>query len=522
MNNSPHAASCEQRTLWTGYALALLLAGALYVVSVAPGPLWQDNGLAQVRTLERDIHGALGLAHSHPLFYLFTIAFQVLPFQESAYKTNLVAAVFSALTVANVYLLVRLLTGRCLSACLGAVAVAVAHTFWLHGCIAEVYSLTTSLMTGELLCLTAYARSGSARWLMAMFLLNGLGISNHLFALLSLACYAVVLVWLLASRRLHWRMVPWLAACWLIGAGLYLSMLGQTIAAGMGWSEALGSALFGTRNQFARHVLNPVPSRRALINTVLYLGLNLPTPAALLVVPGLLSLAAAGLRPVRSALAVLVPVHLYWAMRYDVWDQYTFFVPTVVLLAILIGLGSDRFLAHRSWRWKPALAVGVCLPVAVYLPLPWALERSGVNIGLSRRVPFRDEYRYFLHPWKTGYTGPLQFADAVARELPPGSVWVGDTTTVQPIWYLQGTGRWNADVRVHPRRKRTDVLAIVSESEIAADLAAGRVYLVSTIAQYVPAWLLDPKRFRLVKENHFYRVLPVAGAASEPASGRAD
>jgi isoprenylcysteine carboxyl methyltransferase (ICMT) family protein YpbQ len=91
------------------YGWVLLAAAVLYVITVAPGPLWQDSGLIQIRVLLRDLHGHFGLALSHPLYYCIAIAFQGLPLAESAYKTNLVSAVFGAVTVANLFLLLRVL-----------------------------------------------------------------------------------------------------------------------------------------------------------------------------------------------------------------------------------------------------------------------------------------------------------------------------------------------------------------------------------------------------------------------------
>jgi hypothetical protein len=60
------------RTWLSTLAIALVV----YVVSLAPGPLWQDSGLAQVRILQRDLFGDLGLALSHPLYYLLALAAQ--------------------------------------------------------------------------------------------------------------------------------------------------------------------------------------------------------------------------------------------------------------------------------------------------------------------------------------------------------------------------------------------------------------------------------------------------------------
>ncbi|MBU0617209.1 MAG: DUF2723 domain-containing protein, partial [Planctomycetes bacterium] len=204
---------------WWAYWIALVAALVLFVFSMAPGVLWQDSGMAQVRVLQRDIVGHHGLALSHPLYYVLAIAFQVLPFAESAFKTNLVSALFGAVTVANVFLLLQLATGRHAAAAIGAISLAVAHTFWQHCALAEVYAVSTALLSAELLCIQQHATTGRPRWLLLLFLLNGLGVSNHLLAALSLPCYGVLMLWLVWHHRLRPTMLPGLALAWIIGAG---------------------------------------------------------------------------------------------------------------------------------------------------------------------------------------------------------------------------------------------------------------------------------------------------------------
>jgi len=479
---------------WRLYAIAFAASLALYLATMAPGVLWQDSGLAQVRTIRRDLYGDLGLALSHPLYYVFAIAFQTLPFGESAFKTNLVSAVFGAVTVENVFLLLRLLTAGLRGAVVGAISVAVAHTFWQHCALAEVYTVTTALLTAELLCLLQYVRTGRDRWLAAMFLFNGLGISNHMFALLSLACWAVFVVWLLGTKRLRPSVVPLLLLAWACGAGLYLSMIGIEIAQGAGVGETLRSAVFGW--SYMRNVMNLLLSRRQIVHSVLYLGLSFPTPVVLLVLPGLGSLRSGAVRPARIAIAALLAVHLVFAVRYDVPDQYTFFIPSLVLIGILIGLGADRFLRGRSAGWTVCLILGAMLPAAVYVPLPRVARAFHIPLGVSRGVPYRDEYAYFLHPWKTGYEGAWRFANEVREILPTGAVLVADSTTVRPIQYLQLTGRWHRDVTVWPPMPERDrPIRALTEQDLRGALSAGKVYVVSTEPGYSPAWLRDGYEF---------------------------
>jgi len=499
------------------YLPVLAAALALYVVSMAPGVLWQDSALAQVRVVRRDLVGDLGLALSHPLYYVLAVAFQALPLGEPAFKTNLVSAVCGALTVANVFLLLRLLTGRGDAALLGALALAVAHTFWQHCALAEVYTVSTALLSGELLCLHRYAATGRPRWLLLLCGLNGLGVSNHLLATLSLACYGTLLLVLLIRKRLSWRIAPLLAASWLAGAALYLGLLVGQWAGGQPLPDVLHSALFGQAHYVAG-VLNPFPSARQLARSVLYLALNFPTPAALLAVAGLVRLARRRRDTFAWTFVGLLALHLYWAVRYDVPDQYTFFILPVLLLALLMGLGAADLFGRRSAAWRRPAFILVLLPVAVYAALPAAARAARLTLDLKRSVPYRDELSYFLRPWKTGYRGAERFARELAESLPPHAVLFADSTTANPLHYLRLTGRWRQDVTVFPAaEKPSDPLNIPTPVRQREAISAGCAFVVTPQLPYCPAWLLEGD-YAFAPVGPVYQVRLVAGSASAPAS----
>ena len=484
-----------ERPLLTGVAREYLLAAAaglvLYVVCVAPGPLWQDSGLAQLRVLARDLHGNLGLALAHPLYYVLAIAFQVLPFAESAYKTNLVSAVFGAITVANVFLLLRLMTARRGPAIIGAASLAVAHTFWQHCELAEVYTVSTALLGVELLCLRRFLISRNARWLVLLYLANGVGASNHLLALLSMACYGTLTLYLLARRQLAFGVFVAAALAWLSGAALYLGMIVGELAAGAPWMATLRSATVGG---FSQAVTNVLPTIGLLKNSVLYLGLNFPTPTAVLGAVGIVAAwraRVAAPRPFQVVLLALLAIHLLWAVRYKVTDQYTFFIPAVVLIAVFIGLGADQFLTPRRRRWATPLTLAALLPVAVYVAAPTVLPRMGLRLPTKRVLPYRDDYAYFLQPWQSGYDGPARFAAELHALLPEPSVLVTDATAARPLEYWKATGRWTRDIRIVRYQERDPGEPEVTEAYLADDLAAGRVYVVTAQPRYAPPWLIE-------------------------------
>lgn len=509
-------ATARPSDLWRGYWIVFAAALTFFLISMAPGALWQDSGAAQVRVLQRDIVGSLGLALSHPLYYVLAIAFQVLPLAESAFKTNLVSVVFGAVTVANVFLLLRIATGHRSGAAIGAISLAVAHTFWQHCALAEVYTVSTTLLSAELLCVCQFAASGKSRWLVLLFWFNGLGVSNHMLAMLSLACYILLALWWLWCHELRPKTVPLLALAWTVGAGLYLALVIAQLAGGEAVGATLRSALFG--NYYAKNVLNVIPGRRELVNSVLYLGLSFPTPAALLLFPGAAVLYGHRLRTLRAALLALLAVHLVWAIRYDVPDQYTFFIPSLVLLAIVIGFGAARFLKKGLRMRTAALIAAALLPVGVYAVLPELTRAAGLDLGVTREVPYRDSRVYFLRPWKTGYRGAERFARELRETLPENAVLIADGTTVRPIHYLQLTGRWRRDVRVFPPAERgPDTRAWSSEEQLAGELAAGLVFVVTPQRPYCPRWLAWGYEFS--QEGLVYRVTGLK--AEQPSSSAA-
>ncbi len=486
------------------------------LVSMAPGPLWQDSGLAQVRVLQEDLHGNFGLALSHPLYYALAIGFQWLPFSESAFKTNLVSAVFGALTVANAFLLLRVVTRRRTPAVVGALSLAVAHTFWQHCALAEVYTVSTALLVTELLCLRQYARHGNPRWLILLFLVNGLGISNHMLAALSLFCYGIMALWLLLTRRAAAGTLILSGLAWIVGAGLYLGLIIGELVGGAGVGETVRSAQFCSHYQ--QHVLNLAVGGRLLVNSLQYLALNFPTPVALLALTGLFALPTTRPRLLARVLGGLLVVHLLWAVRYDVVDQYTFFIPSVVLIALLIGVGAERFLQRRRGRWRSLLIVGALLPAIAYVPLPFVARAADLRIGVSREVPYRDSYAYFLHPWKSGYSGAERFAEELCEVevLPTDALLIADRTTVQPIHCLQLTQRWRKDIRVWPSLDPAQPSWPATEDELRPQLDAGLVYVVAPQRRYCPQWLLDGYDFE--QQAVAYRVRPRGAAASRPAA----
>ena len=137
-----------------------LLAGLLYLTSLALGVLWQDSGMFQVRVWQADLTGQLGLALSHPLYIVLCRAFaRVIP-GDFAWRVNLFSALCSAGAIGLLFAVIRRLSRSSWTALIAVGLLAVSHTFWTHAVIAEVYGLYALLLALEMYLLVRCCQAG--------------------------------------------------------------------------------------------------------------------------------------------------------------------------------------------------------------------------------------------------------------------------------------------------------------------------------------------------------------------------
>jgi len=496
--------------LWLSTFVAALV---LYVATLAPDLVWQDSGEYQWTSARLSwppaVHQADSLTHYsvwcrpgeavrvHPWFVVTAWLVGRVPFWNYAYAANLCSAISMALAAANVVLLVRWMTGRTAAAVVAGIAFAVGHTVWTFAVISEVLGWSAALASAEGLCAWMWLRQREERWLLLLFFLNGVALSNHLMAALSLAVFGVWMVVECVRRRAPGWVIPAAAGVWLLGGMLYWVVVGLEYARTGDLVETLRSATVGYHTGAVANVggLGAMLGRSAL-----YLALNYPTPLAAAGVVGLVVLVRR-----RDAFSVLLvalgAVTLAWAARYRVPDQYSFFVPFYVWASVAIGVGAARVLDGRRWARWPMLALAL-LPVAVYAVLPEAVRQADPDLAkdlFKRQLPYRDSYRYFLQPWKCGDRSARRFAEEALEGLPKRAVLLADTTPSPPLKCLRDVEGVRRDVLVvDPYDSRFSAgLRVYWPGRSASGapppppaLAEGRrAFVVSDVPGYVPQWV---------------------------------
>ena len=486
-----------------------VLAGALllYVVSCAPGALWQDSGMFQYRIWNNDIKGGLGLALAHPLYHIIGIAVKYIPLGEFGYRINLISVIAAGITVANVFLLLRLWLGRDIPAAIGAVTLAVSWTFWQHGAIAEVYTLYTALFTAELIFLFQYLKSGRVGYLYLLGLFNGLAFANHLWAVIPLACYAVLLVLLLKQKQINIKSTAIIMLLWLIGASSYIYLIIQQMITSGDITGTLISAVFG--NSWSDAVLNASVTRRMVVENVMFVCMNFPTPNILFLLTGLfyLNKTSADKRFSIIMLALSILFFLF-AFRYTVPDRYAFFIPFYCLASIFIGIGIYFFITKYHQK---VFVVLICafafLPMLIYYFIPQIAMKLNIRIPTKRTIPYRNDYTYFLLPWQGCNYGPLLFAREALAGVEDDAVIIADGTTVYPLWYYQQINGKKGDVKIissHGNYKNP--IEFPTEQTIAKLVTERPLYVVSPVPGYCPDFVLE--HFNFVPAGPLYRVLP--------------
>ncbi|UCC21964.1 MAG: DUF2723 domain-containing protein [Planctomycetota bacterium] len=488
-----------------GYVVVLFAASVLYIISCAPGPVWQDSGVIQYRVLQNDIEGRLGLALSHPLFYMLAIAVKYIFPGGFGYEVNIMTAVISAVAVANLFLLLRLWLGSGLAALVGALTLGLSHTFWRHAAIPETYNLVVALLLFELIMLLQYSKTGRTVYLYLLSLVNGLAIANHMLASLAFVCYLVLVVVLAVKKKVGGKDLALMALLWVIGALPYEYLIVKNVLHTGEFWPTVASAVFGA--SWRNDVLNVSLSGRIVKENFMWMALNFPTPNVLLLFVGLLGLYKVSPRRwFANVLLGLLILFFVFAFRYTVVDRYAFFIPSYCIISMLIGVGASRVLNSKHGNKLGCLVVALAfVTVPVYTAAPTIARKLGIISGRERQIPYRDDYVYFLRPWRTGYKGPEKFAEEILGMVEPGAIVYADTTTAPPLLNTQQIKRMRPDVKIISNIGSGEGTPEFNEMTIEQLLSEKAVYVVSATPRYCPAYLLE--RYDFVKTGPIYRVI---------------
>jgi hypothetical protein len=223
---------------------------------------------------------------------------------------------------------------------------------------------------------------------------------------------------------------------WLVFSGLP----GRLIAAGSPPHLAILDILFG---DYASEVVgvSGVPIKVTIANFAImafsFLLPCWPVAAAALLRRirggGFVSLARRAPASMRLV-AVLLFIHAVFLLRYRIADQALFMLPTLFFASVALAfLLKDVRLTALLAVATAACAVVVPLAANAVLHLP--PQGSRVAASRARTLPYRDEIRYWVLPWKHDERSAEQFASAAVAKMDamPGAMLYADSTSAPPV-----------------------------------------------------------------------------------------
>ncbi|MGI8650211.1 MAG: glycosyltransferase family 117 protein [Rubrobacter sp.] len=381
------------RDFLTASGLALIIF-ALYLRTLAPTVLYYspenfDSAHLQVAAYVLGIPSYTG----YPTYIILAHLFTYLPFGEVAWRVNLASAVFGAATIFTLFFVAgRLGAGR-FGAAVGAVALGVGATVWSQAVIAEVYTLHLLLSSVFLLALLVWRDTGRDAHLVLAVFLGGLALTNHLTSMFLLPAGAVFVALILGRRAFRPARLLACAGAFLIGLSPYLylpiraMMEPPLLGAGPQPDPSTFSGFYelvsGGEFKGSMFVFGP---GELLGRLSLYgddLARNLGPSLVVVAVVGVFVLAR---RDVAACvlLALVFLLNLGYALEYEIEDVEIYFIPTYLVLSLLLTVGTGvltSFFSNRKYL-RYGLSLGLAALVIIGIPGSYlAGDRSNDDLG---------------------------------------------------------------------------------------------------------------------------------------------
>jgi hypothetical protein len=523
---------------WDGMLASLLglTSLTLYVRTLAPGLLYGDSGEFQTLVY------SLGMTHptGYPVYLLLGRLLTLLPIGNHAWRVNLFSAVLAALTVACVYLIVRLLTGWRLAAVTAALTLAVAPLFWYHAVIAELYVPACAFLSAVFLFLLLWRQTGKWGWLAASALLGGLSLGVHSSVALAAPGILVYLAVVTMDPHLPKKEK---ARTWLVAIGG--AVVGMALALGaflivdahqnaVSYYNATVQPALSLWNMNASDFDSPLERLKFLyaarqFNYAMFadtavtmpsiaktywkeLGNNFALPSLILMGIGLIGLFV---RRWREGLLLLLSlgVSMFFITNYDVFDVVVFFVPTFIFLVVWsgIGLGTVMELLARGIkrvrlekRAVPAAALLGCLVLGLTIQMR---SEMVVKAWQSRAVVFMRGTDFANYPFPiSDPQKPYRDAKAIVDSVEDNSIVFISWEVLFPCYYVAGEeGRKGISFHETYAQEGVKEVGQSAADYIAANLSTHTIYFLT----YPKGSRVSRFEFQPVHRNglNFYQVV---------------
>lgn len=466
----------------------------------------------------------------HPLFMV--IAYPVARSglgPNIAWRVNFVSALFGALTVGLLFVLIYLLFSNTFIAAVCALAGMTSWNLWWCSTEAEVYTLNSFFLILVYIFILQYLQTRGLRYLIGAGFVIGLSLVNHQTMVLVLPGLAVLMT-IKGIRSSVWnpRVAAAIIGFGVVGLSPYLILVGEHITA----NSLLETMEEVTGGEFNERMLAFPGWREAAQYFGRFAGImfaNFDWIHFIIGWYGVVLLWRTHALFARFVIATMI-VHLLFFMNYQVPDRLFFYLPVYLSFIPFIGAGIERALSVV--RGKPARTVVYSLLLlSPILTKPWGYSRSVDTLkqflDLNRdkllglfipHIPGRNDMRYYVYPGKRGITAG-DWYEKILLQVPPQALIVDDWYHGYSILaeYLQGAYRLRPDVQVvrwFDQYGGTDQERDNLEMLIRERARIGDVFITTT--EHSISALIDrltcKGQFQIEPWGEIFRIVPVGQA----------
>jgi|GEM_PF-2642344 len=331
----------------------------------------------------------LGVPHppGFPLYCLLSKIFAVaLPVGDIAYRINLFSAVMGAFACGALFhLLLAVGIGR-FAAAAAALTFAFSATFWRQATIAEVYTLSMSLIALQIIFLLRWRRErgredrratppADDRYVFWFALTFGLGLAVHYSHILLIPAYAVFIY--ATDPGLLRRPHALLGSTLLVIAGFSIHTYAPIRSAtnppiDWGNPETLGNWwAYLTASQYRGRMfaLTVTEVYRNAISFLRGLPTELTWPGLVLALGGAVAMLKRD-RPLFWLTGLTISSFIAWAINYDIpWEIEVYYLPAILALTFCVAFGLDaavQWLARRP-KLKPLAGLALVMPALAFV-----------------------------------------------------------------------------------------------------------------------------------------------------------
>jgi hypothetical protein len=371
--------------------LLIVLAGGIYLLTMAPGVMTDDSAEFQVRCVLLESTHPPG----YPLLLLLGKVFAQIPLSTIAWRLTLMSVFFGVLAVVFLYETIALLVGSAWVAFAAAMTFVLSHTFWMESLLPEAYSLNAAFNAIILYLLARYQQrpSEQAAIIPAVAFLTAFAAGNHQVIVLMTPVY---LLWFRRcdrSRAFTWRRILAAAVAFVIGASVYLVLTMR-----MGSLAASIDLALGGPSRGLLFVFTPLQVVKRFLIFLGYHAYQFPLIAG---VAGIIGWVWA-MRRNRSWWALtmaLWAITAVYAVNFDSSDVYVFYIPAYIAFAVWVGFGF-RFV-YRLTGGQPISAASLLMIAALVTPpFFYGWTHTFVTSQLRKTLSADKGNRYYLYPPK--------------------------------------------------------------------------------------------------------------------------